>query len=330
MPGSACSCVPPCGPPGATTALDGTARAEGSERRARLRRRRLRTEVEHQRSPADQSRAKSLDRARSACELARQRSPWGQSRANSPSAVCCALGSAPPAPPFRAIATFYSVDFDLPADDAPDGSRCVTWLAANPKPTGRAARRGRATSRRTGRGRGGSTPTRSTSSSSTTSCGGRGRAARRTRSASAGPGRRSSTPAPTSRRSATSSRCSRARRSGASCSASPAPAATSPTSATRAVRDGDEWVVNGQKIWTSLAPVLASSASSSPAPTPTSPKHQGISYFICPMDTPGIEIRPIIEMTGGHTVQRGVLHRRAPPGREPRRRRRTRAGRWPR
>ena len=69
---------------------------------------------------------------------------------------------------------------------------------------------------------------------------------------------------------------------------------------TRAVRDGDEYVVNGSKIWTSLAHhskfgILIARTN------PEAPKHKGVSYFICPMDLPGIEVRPIIEMTGGHT-----------------------------
>jgi alkylation response protein AidB-like acyl-CoA dehydrogenase len=69
---------------------------------------------------------------------------------------------------------------------------------------------------------------------------------------------------------------------------------------TRAVRDGDEYVINGQKVWTSLAHfskfgiLLART-------DPDVPKHLGVSYFICPMDTPGIEVRAIIEMTGAHT-----------------------------
>ncbi len=66
---------------------------------------------------------------------------------------------------------------------------------------------------------------------------------------------------------------------------------------TRAVRDGDVYVVNGQKIWTSGA--MGSQLGILIARTdPDAPKHRGVSYFVCPMDLPGIEIRPIREMTG--------------------------------
>jgi alkylation response protein AidB-like acyl-CoA dehydrogenase len=69
---------------------------------------------------------------------------------------------------------------------------------------------------------------------------------------------------------------------------------------TRAARDGDEYVVNGSKIWTSgghhseLGILIART-------DPDVPKHKGISYFICPMDLPGITLSPIIDMTTAHS-----------------------------
>jgi alkylation response protein AidB-like acyl-CoA dehydrogenase len=66
---------------------------------------------------------------------------------------------------------------------------------------------------------------------------------------------------------------------------------------TRAVRDGDEWIVNGQKVWTSGAHI-ASRGILIARTDPDVPKHRGLTYFVIEMRQPGIEVRPIREMTG--------------------------------
>jgi 3-oxochol-4-en-24-oyl-CoA dehydrogenase len=68
---------------------------------------------------------------------------------------------------------------------------------------------------------------------------------------------------------------------------------------TRAVRDGDVFIVNGQKIWTSLA-MVAKFGILIARTDPDTSKFTGISYFIVPMDLPGIEIRPLKNMVGGY------------------------------
>ena len=69
---------------------------------------------------------------------------------------------------------------------------------------------------------------------------------------------------------------------------------------TRAVRDGDEWVIDGQKIWTSLADV-STHIWLAVRTNPEAPKHTGISILIVPTETPGVTIRPLHTMYGGHT-----------------------------
>jgi alkylation response protein AidB-like acyl-CoA dehydrogenase len=75
---------------------------------------------------------------------------------------------------------------------------------------------------------------------------------------------------------------------------------------TSAHLDGDEWVISGQKVWTSYAHIstwgilLARTSDEGPS-------QKGISYFICPMKAPGVTVRPIIDMTGDHAFNEVFL-----------------------
>ena len=75
---------------------------------------------------------------------------------------------------------------------------------------------------------------------------------------------------------------------------------------TRAVRDGDEFVINGSKIWTSMGHrgdwIMLLARTDTDAP-----KHRGISFFLVDMKTPGIQVRPIIDMAGRHNFNQVIF-----------------------
>ena len=85
------------------------------------------------------------------------------------------------------------------------------------------------------------------------------------------------------------------------------------TKAVRAPDGSGDWIIDGQKVWTTGAQ-FSSFGIVITRTDPDAPKHKGMTMFWVDMNDPGVEVRPIHQMSGGVGLQRGVLHRRSGEG----------------
>ena len=99
--------------------------------------------------------------------------------------------------------------------------------------------------------------------------------------------------------------------------------------AATAVRDGDEWVVNGQKVWTTYGHESELGDAAGPHRSRAWPSTQGITYFAVDMHAPGVEVRPLVQMTGEHEFNEVFLDDVRIPDLAAHQPRRRRVGRGP-